>query len=119
MGQPIRLVSPDGEGLTRVSITVYGRHEAAVYLAKGYQPAEDGLLGNVPIPTEDLSLLDGATEAIVQGLTSLGLDTCAAVAAADVDTLTGIKGVGKATAARLRASAEAAANRSSPNGSSR
>lgn len=97
MGEPIELVSPDGE-----PFTVYGRHEAAVYLAQGYQSAAD-----VVITADNLSKLDGATTAIVQALTGLGLYTYAAVLNADMETLTGIKGVGKTTAEKLQASAKA------------
>lgn len=95
MGEPITLVDPNGE-----PFTVYGRHEAAVYLSQGYTYE-----GEVFIPGDDLSMLDGATDAIIQGLTALGLYSFAAVANVDDEKLTGINGVGAKTAAKLKASA--------------
>lgn len=94
MGQPIKLVNPDGE-----PFTVYGRHEAAVYLAQGYTYE-----GTVVIQVNDLTKL-GVSDAIIRRLTGLGLYTYQAVSDVSIAKLVNIPGVGQKTAEKLKATA--------------
>ena len=97
MGQPLKLVRGDDE------LIVYGRAQAAVHIAQGWA-YEDPNLAAAGAPADNLLEL-GVSDTIAGALADLGLTTFADVAESPVEDLVSIKGVGKKTAASLKAAA--------------
>lgn len=97
MGQPIYLTKGDEK------MTVYGAAQAAVHRAQGWQFVNKDVQAAAP-KADDLTEL-GISEEIAGSLANLGYITFEDVAEAPVDKLLSVKGIGKKTAASLKATA--------------
>jgi len=106
MGQPIRLVKGND------TMTVYGRHQAAVHMADGWRLQGDG--GDLaPSPVVWYSVRQVADDAgvphVADALLAAGYATADEIIK-DSDGLTAVSGVGKATARKLLAAAQELVN---------
>ncbi len=113
MGQPIELYHT----VTGERLTTYARREAMrlvehegwdYLLAHEVAPPvpEEGWVQSEPKPKADDMFKLGLPPLVAGGLVGAGFTTFAALAAADVADLTAVKGIGPATAKRVKAQAK-------------
>jgi transcription termination factor NusA len=98
MGQPVTLQRGEEE------VIVYGRAQAAVYVAQGYRYG-DADTAAAGIPADDLTAIQGVNEDMAAKIASRGWTTYEAVAEAPVKEMMAIKGIGPKLAATIKGEA--------------
>jgi transcription termination factor NusA len=98
MGQPITLAKDGNE------LIVYGRSQAAVHVAQGYQYTDSDVAA-AGVRADDLTALRGVNEDMAAKIAGRGWTTYEAVAEAPVKEMTAIKGIGPKLAATIKGEA--------------